>query len=675
MRVHAVSPLEKRSVMLVFLMLLMSSGCESNDAGTVDLVTSSSGKPGACSNEAWSDVYSGILPRTTSVKKGSLPYLMASAEFAKQQIRTRGKEMWERCPDDRRRYDWLLVTTHLDPEWPTDLVKWAIDEKWPRDVPADIDWERHYEWSAEFEALKAEFENSSPLSKQNSRYLELGELTRAIRLAALEKRTGEKVDSSSLVTRVLSFLKAYTGKVNSLDRDPYEWSVTHIIYQLTDNADVLDISAETRKDFVEYVNRSVLERLERWSISAERLNSFSQGRPVDQLVGSDMDNAGNPWLGFPGSFYQGQPVPIVSDQPHNSVSVMVHLFKREIAYRQYREFGLRLIGTRGGDFDDVRWWFHHTNSRPPSYISEVSELLGPNGSEFGILSTLSRDGASLQSWKDKYQEIRSWIFEDSSTGDDYRLQIARRETRDLLDRNFSDQTLDREAGLGLLDSIYDLYTNAPVPRPKSALSDIRTFVSVVVREYGNVGLSRQDVWDFLGPVQDFADDKFLATVATGWRNLYSADREIAPKLKLESMDHGPIDLRDFRGKIVLLDFWSTNCSSCIAAFPRLRDLEKEYAGQGFVVVSIGFDAARKEKTVRRIKSEMDLTWPTLVADDDALRVRQSFGVFAVPDYVLLDRNGYAVADTSQIDMGRNLKTLLNEILAAEAAEMEAATVH
>ena len=675
MRAQLASPFEKRLVIFVLSTFLFSSGCQPDDAGSANLVTNDFGTGEGCSNNAWDEVYSGILPTTTSLEKGSLSYLMASAEFAKQQIRIRGKEMWDRCPDDERRYDWLVATTHLDPEWPVDIESWATGEEWPRQTPADIEWEYHYEWTAEFGKLKAEFKNSSSASRQKLRYLELGELARAIRLAVFETSIGMRVESKTLVTRVFNFLETYTSKENSLDRDPYEWSIVHMVDQLVTKADALELSSETRVDFVEYLSESVLGRLERWDISEERLKNFAQGRRVEHAIEISDSNTANPWLGFPGHFYHGRPVPVVADQIHDSTSTMVFLFKREITYRQYREFGLRLLDGRSKSFDDIRWWFQHTNTRPPIYIEEIADLLSPNGTEFSILPTLSTHEATVQSWTDKYQEIRGWIFEESSTDDEYRMQIARRELKDSLKQNLADQVFDREAGMNLLDSIHDIYTNSAVPRQNSVLSDVRTFVSFVVRKYGDIGLSRQDVWDFLKSVQHFTDDNFLSTVAAGWRNLYSADRAIAPNLKLESMDHGLFDLQDLRGKIVLLDFWSTNCSSCIAAFPRLRDIEREYVEEGFAVVSIGLDAARKEKIVRRIKSEMDLTWPTLIADDDMLKVRQNFGVFAVPDYVLLDREGRAVADTYQIDMGRNLGAILDEMLAAEAEEQETAAVH
>lgn len=126
------------------------------------------------------------------------------------------------------------------------------------------------------------------------------------------------------------------------------------------------------------------------------------------------------------------------------------------------------------------------------------------------------------------------------------------------------------------------------------------------------------------------------------RGVYAAD---APPAKLAALDSqakgspaagGPFP--EFRGKVVLLDFWASWCGPCRSALPNLKRLQAVYGGGDFVVVSISEDD--DESDWRAFVTSHNMTWPQRLDSDSSLQ--HQFGVNALPTYVLLGRDGAVV---------------------------------
>lgn len=62
---------------------------------------------------------------------------------------------------------------------------------------------------------------------------------------------------------------------------------------------------------------------------------------------------------------------------------------------------------------------------------------------------------------------------------------------------------------------------------------------------------------------------------------------LAPQWKLETLsDHKTVMLSDFRGQVILLDFWIKNCGPCLASMPHLNELQSRFKNQKFKILSI-----------------------------------------------------------------------------------------
>lgn len=109
----------------------------------------------------------------------------------------------------------------------------------------------------------------------------------------------------------------------------------------------------------------------------------------------------------------------------------------------------------------------------------------------------------------------------------------------------------------------------------------------------------------------------------------------AANFTLKSHDGENIRLSEYRGQVVLINFWASWCGPCRQEMPHLDALHKKYAGLGFTVfgVNVEQDRAMADKTLR----DIPVSFPILF--DDANRVSELYAVDAMPVTVLVDRDG------------------------------------
>ena len=120
-----------------------------------------------------------------------------------------------------------------------------------------------------------------------------------------------------------------------------------------------------------------------------------------------------------------------------------------------------------------------------------------------------------------------------------------------------------------------------------------------------------------------------------------------------------VDLVKMKGKVVLIEFWSTRCGPCIAEMPTVRAVYEKFHDRGFEIVGISLD--EKEKDLRRFVQEKGLPWPQYFdgkGPENAIAVR--FGVFEMPVMWLVDKNGNLRDTEARMDLEGRVKALLDE---------------
>lgn len=110
----------------------------------------------------------------------------------------------------------------------------------------------------------------------------------------------------------------------------------------------------------------------------------------------------------------------------------------------------------------------------------------------------------------------------------------------------------------------------------------------------------------------------------------------APAWKLMDVDGKPVSLSQFRGKVVILDFWATWCPPCRTEIPGYIALQKKYGSEGLAVIGVSVDT-EGPAPVKKFMVDMGMNYPVVMADDD---IQSAYGPLqGYPTTFIIDREG------------------------------------
>ena len=119
------------------------------------------------------------------------------------------------------------------------------------------------------------------------------------------------------------------------------------------------------------------------------------------------------------------------------------------------------------------------------------------------------------------------------------------------------------------------------------------------------------------------------------RSIVKAGDE-APNFRLRDMNGQFVNLSDFRGKVVLLNFWATWCGPCRVEMPAMEQLYRTYARKDFEILAVSTDPQGIAVT-RPFQQEIGLTFPIL--HDADYQVGLTYGARSLPMTFMVDRQG------------------------------------
>jgi len=125
----------------------------------------------------------------------------------------------------------------------------------------------------------------------------------------------------------------------------------------------------------------------------------------------------------------------------------------------------------------------------------------------------------------------------------------------------------------------------------------------------------------------------------------------------------PLSLRALRGKIVLLDFWTFCCANCLHVIDELHELERDFA-DSLVIVGVHspkFEHEKSDAAVRAAAERYRVSHP--VFNDPELHLWQQYAVKAWPTLVLIDPDGYVVAQAAGEGQSSGLRRLIEQLIA------------
>ena len=139
-------------------------------------------------------------------------------------------------------------------------------------------------------------------------------------------------------------------------------------------------------------------------------------------------------------------------------------------------------------------------------------------------------------------------------------------------------------------------------------------------------------------------------VAPGLR-VTSADHPLAPEFSLPDMSGQQLKLSNYRGKVVLLDFWATWCEPCREEIPHFIRLQNELGDRGFQVIGVSMDDS--PEPVRDFYRQFKMNYPVVMGNANIGELYG--GILGLPIAFVIGRDGriyskhIGAADTSLLD--------------------------
>jgi peroxiredoxin len=115
--------------------------------------------------------------------------------------------------------------------------------------------------------------------------------------------------------------------------------------------------------------------------------------------------------------------------------------------------------------------------------------------------------------------------------------------------------------------------------------------------------------------------------------------DLAPMFSGVTIDNQRIDFAQLKGKkVVILDFWSIYCASCIEEMPRLIEIHNEFSNKGVLVIGVNLDSFGTHRVARFMQGmDTKINFPVVI--DKTRQIATSFSAMVLPTTLLIDASG------------------------------------
>ncbi len=138
------------------------------------------------------------------------------------------------------------------------------------------------------------------------------------------------------------------------------------------------------------------------------------------------------------------------------------------------------------------------------------------------------------------------------------------------------------------------------------------------------------------------------------------DKSIAPDFTLTSTDGKAIRLSDYRGKVVVLDFWATWCPPCKAEIPDFIKLYSQYKSNGLQMLGVSLDEGGLKDVVPFMKDH-GMNYPVVLGTEEV--VSAYGGIRGIPTTFVIDKKGYVRAGFEGYRQASVFEDLVKKLLA------------
>ncbi|MCU1323601.1 MAG: alkyl hydroperoxide reductase/Thiol specific antioxidant/Mal allergen [Acidobacteriaceae bacterium] len=139
----------------------------------------------------------------------------------------------------------------------------------------------------------------------------------------------------------------------------------------------------------------------------------------------------------------------------------------------------------------------------------------------------------------------------------------------------------------------------------------------------------------------------------------------APGFTLTTLDGKKVSLSDYKGKVVLVNFWATWCGPCKVEMPWFEEFHKQYASQGFEILGLADDVDAGKEAIAKVATKTGVTYPILLTDG---KVQTAYGGLEVlPMSFYVDKSGTIVVQTAGLGSKDEIEANIKKTIASTGA--------
>ena len=635
-------------------------------------------------DEAW-EVLTTHIERLSPIDGiGHLGSFEVALERDRQRFREKGLTFWRTFPDDPRRYDWLIVTTHASPEYPSDFVQWAIEAERLGPNLADRDVEQIQSWDDTYIELRDVFFASGAVTETQRRQLRSAELYQLLKTTRYARQRNEdSMSDDLLIAEAVKFLEAFPKPSTEDDYGAlaYAWDRERVMGPLLgwfDLGDTIeqtqlfsdefrDVDARWYEGFNGIVDdRQYQSRLTQYQLQASYAlqDHFTENKLRDWSDWRQSDNDGSSVLNA--IYYSSLTFPSSNRETGGIAESAIAFYDIYLSIRRFRELGIAYFDQM--PLEDRIEWLEATTWRAPFGMEGGFAFMFRPYSEFPSLGEDVIDLDYLMSSDMKVRAAYDAVLSDPSISTETRATL--RDRRLQLGFATASYAWRMRQDRSLVEDKLALIEQLSAVDPAGAARWTARFIRPDNESYERFGLTNADLEAFLA--QFLGREDRLGELAESYVQRISLNPGVSISIAVPSLDgERLVRTEDFLGSYLLVDHWDTNCAPCIRDFPEVHEIYEQFKDQGFNVMSIAYDGASERQRVDQIKARLGLTWSTVNGEGLWGAISSRYGVSGFPQYMLLDREGRLIVATDDLRPPSRLREILEREFARERAGAEA----
>ena len=146
----------------------------------------------------------------------------------------------------------------------------------------------------------------------------------------------------------------------------------------------------------------------------------------------------------------------------------------------------------------------------------------------------------------------------------------------------------------------------------------------------------------------------------GYEKSNSANSGSAPSFVLSTTEGVSLKLEDYKGKVIILDFWATWCGPCRRGIPDLVELKNKYKDKDFEIIGITVDQSNTIDQVKPFIEQYKINYPIAYANTEI--IKNYGGIDAIPTSFIINKEGKIVSKHVGLIMKEQYIKEIEEIL-------------